>query len=103
MKENESDQEDSDKKKWDILRDDYMMGAKMKDWDKESDSENPQSDNEMDSGSDSGWQILCYRFYNKSHLFYKGFLMSVSWNVPKIILCYIGYEKRNRKQMAYFF
>ncbi|XP_063428943.1 RRP15-like protein [Mytilus trossulus] len=52
--ENESDEEGSNKKKWDILRDDYMMGAKMKDWDKESDSENPQSDNEMDSGSDSG-------------------------------------------------
>ncbi|CAG2235410.1 RRP15-like protein [Mytilus edulis] len=51
---NESDEEGSNKKKWDILRDDYMMGAKMKDWDKESDSENPQSDNEMDSGSDSG-------------------------------------------------
>ncbi|CAG2235324.1 unnamed protein product [Mytilus edulis] len=52
--ENESDEEGSNKKKWDILREDYMMGAKMKDWDKESDSENPQSDNEMDSGSDSG-------------------------------------------------
>ncbi|CAC5413433.1 RRP15-like protein [Mytilus coruscus] len=52
--ENVSDEEDSKNKKWDILRDDYMMGAKMKDWDKESDSENPQSDNDIDSGSESG-------------------------------------------------
>ena len=25
---------------WNILREDFMMGAKMKDWDKESDGEN---------------------------------------------------------------
>ena len=32
---------DQDKeKKWSILRDDYMMGAKMKDWNKESSDDN---------------------------------------------------------------
>jgi hypothetical protein len=33
-------------KQWDILRDDFMMGAKMKDWDKE-DGDDGESD---DSG-----------------------------------------------------
>lgn len=41
-------------KKWDILREDFMMGASMKDWDKESDSENEGRDNAADSDSDSG-------------------------------------------------
>lgn len=27
---------------WSVLRDDYMMGASMKDWDKESDEEHGQ-------------------------------------------------------------
>ncbi|XP_044746989.1 RRP15-like protein [Coccinella septempunctata] len=30
-----ADKEDADKKVWDVLRDNYMMDAKMKDWDKE--------------------------------------------------------------------
>ncbi|NP_001088396.1 ribosomal RNA processing 15 homolog S homeolog [Xenopus laevis] len=43
---------------WNILRDDFMMGASMKDWDKDSDNEEggeatgPRS-NQDDSGSDS--------------------------------------------------
>ena len=32
-------QEEADESTWKILRDDFMMGAKMKDWDKQSDSE----------------------------------------------------------------
>ena len=31
-------------KKWSILRDDYMMGAKMKDWNKESSDDNDPGD-----------------------------------------------------------
>uniref|UniRef100_F6QE19 RRP15-like protein n=1 Tax=Ornithorhynchus anatinus TaxID=9258 RepID=F6QE19_ORNAN len=41
---------------WNILRDDFMMGASMKDWDKESDKEDsaePGSDNGQDNESDS--------------------------------------------------
>ena len=52
FQENILDEEDS--KKWDILREDYMMGANMKDWDKESDSDNNNVNNELDSDSDSG-------------------------------------------------
>ena len=33
------DEEDPSEPAWNILKDDYMMGAKMKDWDKESDGE----------------------------------------------------------------
>ncbi|XP_061481166.1 RRP15-like protein [Rhineura floridana] len=41
---------------WSILRDDFMMGASMKDWDKESDGENITGQNgiKQDSGGDSG-------------------------------------------------
>ena len=35
----DEENEDADKPSWNILRDDYMLGAKMKDWDKESDEE----------------------------------------------------------------
>lgn len=45
--------DEEDTKKWDILREDYMMGANMKDWDKESDSDNNNVNNELDSDSDS--------------------------------------------------
>ncbi|XP_026536250.1 RRP15-like protein [Notechis scutatus] len=41
---------------WNILRDDYMMGASMKDWDKESEEENSaggDSDIKQESESDS--------------------------------------------------
>ncbi|KAF7254001.1 RRP15-like protein [Varanus komodoensis] len=41
---------------WSILRDDFMMGASMKDWDKESDGENDagqENDIKQDSGSSS--------------------------------------------------
>ena len=30
-------EEEEDESSWKILRDDFMMGAKMKDWDKDSD------------------------------------------------------------------
>ncbi len=30
-----------EKPAWSVLRDDFMMGASMKDWDKESDKEEP--------------------------------------------------------------
>lgn len=47
--ENDSAQEAESvsEKKWDILRDDYMMGAKMKDWDK-------QGSDDDDGGDASG-------------------------------------------------
>ena len=32
-------EEDDNESTWKILRDDYMMGAKMKDWDKDADNE----------------------------------------------------------------
>jgi len=35
----DEENEDVDKPSWNILRDDFMLGAKMKDWDKESDEE----------------------------------------------------------------
>merc|ERR1719423_243410 len=35
----DEENEDADKPSWNILRDDYMLGVKMKDWDKESDEE----------------------------------------------------------------
>ncbi|CAG2165611.1 unnamed protein product [Oppiella nova] len=38
-KSNESDKKDTEEQKWRVLRDDFMIGAKMKDWDKESDSD----------------------------------------------------------------
>ena len=34
------DEEPTENSTWSILRDDYMLGAKLKDWDKESDGEN---------------------------------------------------------------
>ncbi|XP_043917391.1 RRP15-like protein isoform X2 [Protopterus annectens] len=50
--------ESKDKPGWSILRDDFMMGASMKDWDKESDDGTQNADGEHkaetdDSGSDS--------------------------------------------------
>ena len=38
---------DEKEKKWSILRDDYMMGAKMKDWNKEASDD----DNDDDPGN----------------------------------------------------
>uniref|UniRef100_A0A8D0L7M3 RRP15-like protein n=1 Tax=Sphenodon punctatus TaxID=8508 RepID=A0A8D0L7M3_SPHPU len=38
---------------WRILQDDFMMGASMKDWDKESDKESNDGPIGLDSGSDS--------------------------------------------------
>uniref|UniRef100_UPI00358FB8E3 RRP15-like protein n=1 Tax=Myxine glutinosa TaxID=7769 RepID=UPI00358FB8E3 len=37
---------------WSILRDDFMMGAKMKDWDKQSDAEDDESASGVESDSD---------------------------------------------------
>nr|CAD7461680.1 unnamed protein product [Timema tahoe] len=38
---------------WNVLRDDFMMGAKLKNWDKDDDMDEPQVDTiESDSGSD---------------------------------------------------
>ena len=31
--------EDTDSKKWDILRSDFMLGAAMKDWDKKENTD----------------------------------------------------------------
>ncbi|CAL8248122.1 unnamed protein product [Lota lota] len=45
----------TEKPSWSVLRDDFMMGAKMKDWDKQSDGEEDQPNSEKgaeDSDSD---------------------------------------------------
>ena len=39
VKDEPDDEDEENESTWKILRDDFMMGAKMKDWDKESDSE----------------------------------------------------------------
>ena len=41
----------SDDPTWSILKDDFMMGAKMKDWDKESDDSGNEEE-AMDQGQD---------------------------------------------------
>ncbi|XP_066282273.1 RRP15-like protein [Branchiostoma lanceolatum] len=46
---------DKDEPSWKILRDDYMMGSNMKDWDKESDEEEEEGrsrDDDLSSGSE---------------------------------------------------
>lgn len=41
---------------WNILRDDFMMGASMKDWDKESDGEgNSEEGGGLKQEDDSDW------------------------------------------------
>ena len=41
---------------WNILRDDFMMGASMKDWDKESDGEgNTEQGGGLEQDDDSDW------------------------------------------------
>ena len=40
------EKKDENEKKWDILREDYMMGAKMKDWNKSS-SEDEDDDDDL--------------------------------------------------------
>ena len=47
-------QEAEEKPVWSVLRDDYMMGASMKDWDKESEEEEGEAGGGADynSGSD---------------------------------------------------
>lgn len=44
---NSKDKGNHGDKTWNILKDDYMMGAKMKDWDQEG-------DDDSDAGDDSG-------------------------------------------------
>lgn len=44
---------------WNILRDDFMMGASMKDWDKESDGEgNDEEGGDLKQEDDSDWMKL---------------------------------------------
>ena len=35
----DEEEKNADQSTWSILRDDYMLGAKLKDWDKDSDDE----------------------------------------------------------------
>ncbi|ETE64412.1 RRP15-like protein [Ophiophagus hannah] len=56
VKDRENKPKSEDAPAWSILRDDYMMGASMKDWDKESEEENNaggDSDIKQESESDS--------------------------------------------------
>ena len=59
-KEEESDSDEDNKeggKTWNILSEDYMMGAKMKDWDKEeSDDDDNDDDGDDPDLSDSDWE-----------------------------------------------
>ena len=53
----DSDSDDSEgdgKPSWNILREDFMMGAKMKDWDKESDEDEAQLSGGGIDGDSSG-------------------------------------------------
>ena len=55
MKPEHSDGDESGedaKPTWSILRDDFMMGAKMKDWDKEDDDDGSSDDGGVDSSDD---------------------------------------------------
>ena len=42
-----------EKPAWSVLRDDFMMGATMKDWDKDSDGEEPNASGGRVEESDS--------------------------------------------------
>ncbi|XP_020664123.3 RRP15-like protein [Pogona vitticeps] len=56
LKSNQAESKSEDEPAWSILRDDFMMGASMKDWDKETDGENDaeeESGIQQDSRSDS--------------------------------------------------
>ena len=50
IKEEPADTEEGDK--WSILRDDFMMGAKMKDWDKENSGDEGGGQVEMEGDND---------------------------------------------------
>ena len=46
--------EDDEENTWDVLRDNYMMGSTMKDWDRNCDSDSVTEHNsDTDSGSDT--------------------------------------------------
>lgn len=51
MQENSKEGEKQNKK-WDVLRDDFMMGASMKDWDKTNESEMQEEKEVSDSEDD---------------------------------------------------
>lgn len=45
---------DNEDNTWDVLRDNYMMGSTMKDWDRNCDSDSVTEQNsDTDSGSDT--------------------------------------------------
>lgn len=52
----QSEEQKEEKPAWSVLRDDFMMGSSMKDWDKESDAEErhkePEDAENFNSDSD---------------------------------------------------
>jgi len=49
----EEEEESSANKKWNVLREDFMIGSSFKDWDKvQSENENDESDGDEDSSTD---------------------------------------------------
>lgn len=52
----QSEEQKEEKPAWSVLRDDFMMGSSMKDWDKESDPEErceePEGAEDFNSDSD---------------------------------------------------
>lgn len=41
-----------DNKTWSVLRDDFVMGAKLKDWDKEDEEEEEEAENDSSASED---------------------------------------------------
>lgn len=70
--------EEEEKPAWSVLRDDFMMGASMKDWDKESDGEDGDEPETRQAAedSDSDWDrppvddklMACMWFVNQPTL-----------------------------------
>jgi len=53
LKQADGKDENEPSKKWDVLRDDFMMGASMKDWDKDDGDENEENPSNDDMDSDA--------------------------------------------------
>eukprot|EP00794_Sanderia_malayensis_P018183 gene18183-19997_t len=51
-KKDTNDANDAKTPSWNILRDDFMLGSKMKDWDKEDEASADEDENEADEDSD---------------------------------------------------
>lgn len=48
----QTENKDKDNKTWSVLRDDFVMGAKLKDWDKEDEEEEEEAENDSSASED---------------------------------------------------